>query len=109
MPKTSGRLPAVTTKPTFTTRLMRKMAAELGRVMAARWPADAGPCPGAEVLGLAWLRAKATGRSMVEMLDQVTAHPRDAARTLALWMEPKRRWRTTSPKKPRRQTSHDFP
>ncbi len=75
-------------RPMFTARLMRKMAAELGQAMVARWPAEAGPCPGAEALGLAYLSAKQTGRSLVEVLDEVAAHPREAARTLAEWMEP---------------------
>ncbi len=75
-------------KPMFTARLMRKMAGELGRGLVARWPAEADPCPGAEALGLAYLMGKQTGTSLAEVLDEVAAHPREAARSLARWMEP---------------------
>ncbi len=88
VPKNAERRRRGRLRPMFTARLMRKMAAELGQAMVARWPEEAGPCPAAEVLGLAYLSAKHTGRSMVEMLDEVAAHPIQAARTLAQWMEP---------------------
>ncbi len=89
VPKNAERRKRGRLRPMFTARLMRKMAANLGQAMVARWPAAAAPCPGAEALGLAWLQAKAIGQSFPEVLDQVAAHPRETARTLAECVEPK--------------------